>query len=35
VTFTPQGSGRYRNLEINSNDPNESPYNLRLEGDLD
>jgi len=35
VTFTPQGYGRYRNLVINSNDPNVSLYNLRLEGDLE
>jgi hypothetical protein len=33
ATFTPQATGtRYRNLEINSNDPDESPYHIRLEG---
>jgi hypothetical protein len=33
ITFDPQGGGtRWRNLVINSNDLNESPYNIRLEG---
>jgi hypothetical protein len=33
VTFIPQEPGiRYRNLEINSNDQDESPYNILLEG---
>jgi hypothetical protein len=33
VFFDPVGLGdKWRNLIINSNDPNESPYNLRLEG---
>jgi hypothetical protein len=33
ILFDPAGLGdKWRNLVINSNDPNESPYNLRLEG---
>jgi hypothetical protein len=33
IFFDPDGLGdKWRNLVINSNDPNESPYNLRLEG---
>ena len=36
VTFNPQGGGiRWKNLVINNNDPDETPYNIRLEGDLD
>jgi hypothetical protein len=33
VTFSPQGAGiRWKNLIINNNDPDETPYNIRLEG---
>jgi hypothetical protein len=36
VTFKPQGGGtRWKNLVINHNDPDETPYNIRLEGQLD
>jgi hypothetical protein len=36
VTFTPQGGGtRWTNLIIYNSDPDETPYNVRLEGMLD